>query len=118
EDTPLEFSAGVGNALQVFDLDVVGADASDQDIALRTTITVSFGTLTLADTTGLTVTGQGSDTLAITGSLNATNAALAAGLTYLPDANFNDFRGAEVLTLTVDDQGHIGAFGGSLQDGA
>lgn len=118
EDTALVFSAATGNALQVDDLDIVGDDASDPDIALRTTISVSFGTLTLTDGAGLTVTGDGTATLTVTGALGTTNAALAAGVTYLPDQDFNDFQGDEELILTVDDQGNIGAFGGTLDDSA
>jgi hypothetical protein len=54
---------------------------------------------------GLTVNGQGSDALVLTGTQTAINAALADGLTYTPTLN-SQF--ADVLKITADDLAHNG----------
>lgn len=73
-------------------------DEADQD-DLAVTLSVATGTLTLAQTTGLTVTGDGSGALALSGAQDDLNAALS-GMIYRPD---DDFNGADTLIVTVDD---------------
>jgi hypothetical protein len=60
---------------------------------------VNFGTLTLARTTGLTVTGNGSGSLSLSGSPDALNAALAS-LSYLPGLNYG---GLDALSISATD---------------
>ncbi len=105
DNTPITFSAGHGNALQISDADAGSAD-------IEVTLTVTGGTLTLGDTTGLTLTGgaNGGASMTWTGSLSDINAAFNAGLTFTPDS---DYRGIAQLTLTTDDQGNSGN-GGAL----
>ena len=91
EDTPLVFSIANGNAISLSDVDDLGNPE-------QVTLSVSRGTLTLADTTGVTfVAGaDGTSSLTIQGTLADLNTALD-GLTYTPDLDFN---GADRLTIT------------------
>ena len=77
---------------------------------IEVSLSVANGSLALNDTTGLSLTdGDGGDgTLSVTGSQAAINAALANGLVYTPDANFN---GTDTLTVVADDLGHNGTGG-------
>jgi hypothetical protein len=65
---------------------------------LKVTLAVSHGTLKVG-TTGLTVTGNGTATVSLSGSLAALNAALA-GLVYQGALNYS---GTDVLTVTASD---------------
>ena len=67
------------------------------------------GTLTVGSSTGVTVTGDGTGTLTITGTVAQVNAALA-GTQFHPTANFN---GAASIVVTTDDQGNTGTGGGA-----
>ena len=100
EDTPRTMTA-----IRVSDVDA-GADS------VLVSLAAGHGALALGSSAGLAlVDGDGSDgSLSFTGSLAAVNAALASGLTYAPDADWN---GADQLSLAVNDQGHNGA-GGAL----
>ncbi|MFH2073115.1 MAG: DUF642 domain-containing protein, partial [Actinomycetota bacterium] len=104
--------AGVGFATDE-DTSVViaGMSVADPDLPAETMqvgLAVGHGALALASTTGLTVVdGDGSDgTLVVSGSVSQINAALSAGVTYTPEANFS---GSDSLAVTVADQGHGGA---------
>ncbi|HTU12232.1 MAG TPA: Ig-like domain-containing protein [Allosphingosinicella sp.] len=86
---------------------------SDVDATTITlTLSVAHGRLTLASTLGLAFSG-GSDgtndvTMIVSGSAAALNAALNAGLTYTPDA---DFAGADAISVEVTDNGEAGTGG-------
>ncbi|PPE66039.1 tandem-95 repeat protein [Caldimonas caldifontis] len=90
EDTSRVFSVANGNAISVADID---------SASLTTSLSVSHGTLTLATTSGLTVSGNGTGTVTLSGSAAAINAALN-GTTYTPAANVH---GATTLTVTTSD---------------
>ncbi|MEM9214573.1 MAG: cadherin-like domain-containing protein, partial [Cyanobacteria bacterium P01_F01_bin.150] len=98
EDTVLTFSTAEGNAISIDDPDDFGG-------ILNATLSVDDGTLTLADTTGVTVTGNGGGTVEIEGTEAAINAVLANGLDYQGTLHFN---GADTLTIDVDDNGNTG----------
>jgi hypothetical protein len=103
-NTPLLLSAAGGNALSVADVDA-GGD-------IEAVLSVTGGTLTLSDTTGLTsVTGDGSDSVSMLGAQAAINAALD-GLTFTPT---NGVGGDANLTIVTSDLGQTGA-GGALSD--
>jgi len=91
EDTALVFSAGNGNALSVTD--------QDAGTTLTTVVSVASGKGTLAVTTGggATITGDGTNSVQIVGTVAQVQAALAA-VTYTPTANAN---GAGYATLTI-----------------
>ncbi|MBF0152548.1 MAG: hypothetical protein HQL64_02275 [Magnetococcales bacterium] len=97
--------------LAISGLAVADTDANGSSEQL--TLSVTHGTLTLAQTTGLTLTSgsSGSATMALTGTLSALNSAIST-LTYQGDQNYS---GTDALTLIVNDLGHTGA-GGALTD--
>jgi hypothetical protein len=68
------------------------------------TLAVSHGSLTLGTTTGLTVTGNGSGLVSLSGSVAAINAALAT-LVYRGSLNYG---GPDTLNVTAYD-GHLSA---------
>jgi hypothetical protein len=97
----LAFTSANGNSITVSDV-----DAGVNPMTL--TLGVSQGTLTLGSTAGLlTVTGNGTGSVSVTGSLLALNNALS-GLVYTPNAGYS---GSDTLTITVSDNGHIGSPG-------
>jgi hypothetical protein len=105
QNTPLVFSAGNGNAITVADADV-GAGL------LQVSLTATNGTVLVGPVVGAgTVSGDGSATVTITGSLGDVNSALS-GLSFTPDLNYN---GAAGLMISTDDQGNTGA-GGARSD--
>ena len=109
EDTDLVFSNVSGSGIVLSDVDVAEG-TGDVQVELM----VNHGTLTLGQITGLSFTdGNGSKDalLTFTGSIADVNTALE-GLTYQGDRDFN---GADILTLTVNDQGNTGE-GGALMD--
>ncbi len=105
EDLPLTFGAGSGNgALTISDVDV-GAGA------LRVTLGVDQGTLTLAATNGLVFAagdGTADGTMTFTGTLAAIDAAVT-GLRYVTPGK--DWTGDVSFSITVDDQGNTGTGG-------
>ena len=99
EDGSFTLSTGNGNAITVSD-----ADAT----TLTVTLSVAHGTLTLASTLGLSFgTGDGTAdaTMTFSGTAAAINAALGAGLTYNPTADFN---GSDSITVFTTDNGQSG----------
>jgi hypothetical protein len=90
EDTDLVFEAGNGNAITVADVD---------SASLTVTLTVANGSLTLSQTTGLSVTGDGTATVELAGSAADINAALE-GLVYRGNLNYE---GSDTLGIEVDD---------------
>jgi VCBS repeat-containing protein len=109
EDVPLTFSTANGNALSVSD-----ADSGNSPIAVRLSIDqAQAGTLNLASTNGLTVTGNGTATINITGTASAIATALGAGLTFTPTAGFITQQSI-VFTMRSDDQGATGSGGAQV----
>src|SRR5258705_502391 len=104
EDGSLTFSVANGNAISIADVD---AGASN----VQVTLAVTNGVLTLAGTTGLTVSGNGTGTVTVTGTLANINTAIN-GLVFQPTGNFN---GSANLTVTTNDQGNTGS-GGAQTD--
>src|SRR5262249_2632573 len=87
------------------------SDVDAGSASVQVTLAVTNGVLNLAGTAGLTVSGNGTSTVVVTGSLANINTALN-GLTFQPNANYN---GAANLTVTTNDQGNTGS-GGALSD--
>ena len=107
QNTSLVFSSATGNAISITDVDAGGAE-------VQVALTVTHGTLTLADLTGITFVGgstNGAPTMTFTGTFSAINSALDV-LSYSPDI---DFHGFDALQVNVDDLGNTGV-GGSLTD--
>ncbi len=99
-------------------LKLSGLSVSDVDVAsglISVTLTVARGTITAADAGGVSVTGSGSGSLQLSGTLANINAYLADTATqpsYIPVA---DDSGSVTLTMTSNDGGNTGA-GGALTD--
>lgn len=93
EDATLTFSSGGGNAISVSD----GSGASNT--RLQVSLSVSQGTLSLSQTTGLTIVSgaNGSAEMVVDGTESALNAALA-GMTYTPTAQY---AGSDTLQVTT-----------------
>ena len=108
EDTALTFSAANGNLISISDADAGGA-------SVQVTLTATNGTVTLAQTAGLTITppADGTDdaTIEFTGTVADINAALD-GLTFTPTS---DFVGAANLEINTNDLGNTGT-GGAKSD--
>ncbi|MBE9179966.1 DUF4347 domain-containing protein [Oculatella sp. LEGE 06141] len=104
EDTDLVFSSIKGNAISISDTDV------DEGTGLaEVTLSVAKGTLSLAQTTGLTFT-QGTSSASIltfNGTIANINAALN-GLVYRGNLNYN---GKDTLVITTNDRGNAGSGG-------
>ncbi|MGN6370738.1 MAG: carbohydrate-binding protein [Phycisphaerae bacterium] len=103
----LVFSTANSNLISLNDPDA-GANP------LQVSLSVSNGTLTLGQTANLTFSvgdGTADAAMTFTGTLYDLQAALA-GLQYTPAA---DFTGADLLTITSNDQGFIGS-GGAQSD--
>ncbi|MCH9662935.1 MAG: hypothetical protein K0U66_04665, partial [Gammaproteobacteria bacterium] len=92
EDTTLVFNSANSNLISITD---------DSGETLQVTLSVTNGTVTLSQTTGLTITAgaNGTNTVTVTGTVENINAALD-GLQYDPTADYN---GGDTLTLTTND---------------
>ncbi|MFE8712886.1 retention module-containing protein [Aeromonas allosaccharophila] len=91
-------------------LQVKDVDAGSSPIEVR--LSVEHGTLNLVAGSGVTVTGNGSGMLVLSGPLDAINALLSGGVTYQGEQDFN---GQDQLTMVTNDLGNSGS-GGALSD--
>ncbi|MGN5184814.1 retention module-containing protein [Aeromonas veronii] len=91
-------------------LQVKDVDAGNSPIKI--TLSVEHGTLTLPAGSGVTVVGNGTGSLVLTGTLADLNALLSGGVTYQGNS---DFYGNDALTMVTNDQGNTGS-GGALSD--
>jgi VCBS repeat-containing protein len=104
-------------AVNISGITVADVDAGEGTGAIKVTLSVGSGTLTIATGVagGLTatqMTGNGTGTVVLRGPIAAVNATLAAGAAYLGNLNFS---GTDTLTIVADDLGNTGA-GGALTD--
>jgi autotransporter-associated beta strand protein len=91
---------GDQTAFQNVDLALGGVRVGDpEDATLTVTLQVSHGTLTVAAVAGLTVAGNGTSSVSLSGSQAALNAVLA-GLVYQALHNYS---GPDVLTVKASD---------------
>jgi hypothetical protein len=115
-------SSATGNEdanIPVTGLQITDPDANPALDTVTVTLGVTKGVLTLLTNVanGLTageVSGNGTASVTVTGTLNEINATLAAGngLVFLGNANVN---GTDTLTVVTNDGGHTGS-GGALSD--
>lgn len=94
ENSNVVFSSAKGDAITFID-SFAGSNAD------TLTLIVSNGTLTLGSTTGVTVTGNGSSSLTVSGTVANLNTAVN-GLTYTPSSNFV---GSDSLKISLTDPG-------------
>jgi len=109
EDTPLAFTGT--NTISNAD-----RDAATGNIRTTLTVPVGQGTLTIAPQTGLTITGNTSNSVQLDGTLAVINAGLAT-LVYTPAPDFNSAiaGGTVPLTIQTTDLGNTGS-GGAQTD--
>ena len=99
-----EDTAGAVTGISIADVDAGGS-------VVTLTLAVPAGTLAALNANGVTVTGSGSGTLVLTGSIADINAFIAASrVSYLSAPNAN---GDVTLTATVNDLGNTGSGGAS-----
>ncbi|MFL7011757.1 retention module-containing protein [Enterovibrio norvegicus] len=110
EDTPLLIES-----IRINDVDA--NETSGHSITVE--ISATEGVLSIpasTDTTGITITGEGTANLKLAGPLDAINALLGesggGGILYTGGSNF---AGEETLTVSVNDNGNTGS-GGALSD--
>jgi hypothetical protein len=109
EDTNLTFNTANGNAISISDADAFNG-------IVTTTVSVLNGTVTAGGTApqraALTsMTGSGTNTLTLSGTVTQINAVLQ-GLVYRGTSHFN---GSDTLTIRTNDNGNTG-IGGALTD--
>ncbi|QTA82628.1 immunoglobulin-like fold-containing [Desulfonema limicola] len=105
ENSELVFNNENGNIVTVDDI-----DAGDNEVKL--TISAEHGTLKIEGSTQASITGNNTKKLIIKGSLNKINNDIN-GLIYKPELKWN---GEEILTFTIDDQGHTGMLPNPFSD--
>jgi hypothetical protein len=94
ENGSLVFSSAKGNLISITDTSIgAGTDSL--------TIAVTHGTLALASTSGLTVTGNDTASVTLSGTVAGINSALS-GLTYTPTSGYS---GGDSLSLSLTDPG-------------
>ena len=93
-----------GNAISIADVDAGSS-------SVQVTLAATNGVLGVTGIAGVTVTGNGTGTVVLTGSQANINTVLN-GLTFTPTGNYS---GAANLTITTNDQGNTGS-GGAKTD--
>ena len=109
-DPPVNTVPGAQHATPATDLAIGGISIFDPDAgsaAMRTTLTVLDGTLTVAAVGGATVGGSGTATVTIDGSQAQIDATLGAAGNIVYHGN-SGFTGTDTLTVLTDDMGHAG----------
>ncbi|WP_186289687.1 cadherin-like domain-containing protein [Methylomonas koyamae] len=114
--TPASYSATEQTSLTLHGTGLSIADVDAGSSSVQATLSVVSGTLTAsAGTTGVTVSGSGTSSITLTGSLSQINALLAGNasgsLSYI--INSDTPPATDTLTLSVNDQGNTGS-GGAL----
>ncbi|GGP24882.1 VCBS domain-containing protein [Silvimonas amylolytica] len=110
-DPPVNHLPSPPTGLEDTSLHITGVSISDVD-AGNGTMTVALGVLhgklNLTPTTGVTITGQGTANVVLSGNIVNINTALAT-LTYLGNQDYN---GTDTLTMTTNDNGNFGDHNG------
>ncbi|HXO69761.1 MAG TPA: Ig-like domain-containing protein, partial [Bradyrhizobium sp.] len=110
-DAPVNTVAGPLNAQNGLDAAIIGLAVSDVDaVSLTTSLHVDHGTLAVAAVGGATVSGSGTGTVTLSGSVGQINAALGAQNNVVYQTAF-DFAGTDHLTMTSNDGGGTGSGG-------
>ncbi|MCH2125657.1 MAG: tandem-95 repeat protein [Pirellulaceae bacterium] len=106
---PHSFSLN-GNAIQVFDADVL---EGDEQIEVTLQATNGILELTTQGTASITAGGSGSSDVTLLGDFSDVNATLDT-LNFVPDANYNDTDiptlGPATIQVDCDDQGNFGLY--------
>jgi len=105
---PATFNVAANTTAALAGISVADPDAESG--TMTTTLSVGHGTLSAASVGGAVLSGNGTTTLALTGTLAEINATLTAAgnLTYHGD---HDFFGIDTLRMVSDDGGNTGSGG-------
>ena len=110
-NAPVNTVPGAQTIAEDTDLVITGLSISDVDAGsatnITTTLSVVNGTLTVASASGAAVSGSGTGSVTLTGSITEINTTLAAvnNVVYRGVADFN---GNDTLTITTNDHGNTG----------
>ncbi|MDI1361146.1 Ig-like domain-containing protein [Methylotenera sp.] len=110
---PATFTTNEDTSVKLVGLSIADVDAGGNNVTV--TLSVPTGILTAATAGGVTITGSGTGSLQLTGTvanINAYLATVANQPTYVPVADAN---GNVTLTMTTNDNGNTGT-GGPLSD--
>ncbi|MCK1479022.1 VCBS domain-containing protein, partial [Bradyrhizobium sp. 197] len=102
-------TTNVNTTKAITGLSIVDADSDGASETI--TLSLTNGTLTVSGGTA-GISGSGTSTVTLTGTVSAINSTLASTVNYVPTSNF---AGTSTLTMTTSDNGHTGA-GGALTD--
>ncbi|MBL1177965.1 beta strand repeat-containing protein, partial [Pantanalinema sp. GBBB05] len=111
-DAPTLTVPGTQTVDEDTNLTITGVSVTDIDAGsspIRVNLTVTSGVLNVSSLPGLTITGNNSRIVSITGAADNVNSALS-NFTYTGNANFS---GADTLTIVANDNGNTGN-GGAL----
>ncbi|MCK1549543.1 VCBS domain-containing protein [Bradyrhizobium sp. 177] len=117
-DAPVNTVPGTQEVLHDANLSITGMSISDVDaggaVNITTNLSVLHGTLTIASAGGALVSGSGTGSVTLTGTVAQINTTLAAAnnVVYKGVANFV---GSDTLTVLTNDHGNTGT-GGNLTD--
>ncbi|MCK1504295.1 VCBS domain-containing protein [Bradyrhizobium sp. 18] len=117
-DAPVNTVPGTQEVLHDANLSITGMSISDVDaggaVNITTNLSVLHGTLTMASAGGALVSGSGTGSVTLTGTVAQINTTLAAAnnVVYKGVANFV---GSDTLTVLTNDHGNTGT-GGNLTD--
>jgi hypothetical protein len=104
---PVSVTAHESVATPITGISVFDPDAGSSSI--QVTLSVQHGTLTVVNVPGgPAITIAGPSAVILTGSQAQINAALAAGLVYVPTTSYS---GGDILIVSTNDQGHTGTGG-------
>ncbi len=116
-DPPLVTVPAAQDVVEDSMLAVAGLHIADDDAAeevVQLTASVADGILSLANSQGVTLRGNGTSELVVAGPLPTINALLLDSLQYRPNPNFD---GRDNIVVTVDDMGHSGQGGAKIGRG-
>ncbi|PYS77282.1 MAG: hypothetical protein DMF66_10405 [Acidobacteria bacterium] len=102
---PANYSINEDTPKTISDISVADVDAGSG--SEQVTLTVQHGAIKINTTGGLTISGNNSASVTMTGTITNLNAGLN-GMTYTPAQDFNNTRGSESLGITINDQGNTG----------
>ena len=108
----LPITASEDQAVVINGLHVTDVDAEEANGEISVTLEVLHGNLAIISAVnGVSISGNNTNTLTLTGTLSAINTLLSGGINYLGNA---DYHGPDSLTMTTNDHGNSG--GGDLID--
>ena len=110
-NAPVNGVPGAQTVAEDTNLAITGLSISDLDAGsasnITTTLSVAHGTLTVSSAGGAAVSGSGTGSVTLTGSIAQINTTLAA-VNNVVYKGVPDFNGSDTLTITANDQGNTG----------